>query len=120
MNAESEPDGPLLVACLCAAWCRTCDDYLPTLKAQRDATPRSTFRWVDIEDEEDALGDVDIENFPTVLIARGDAVLFFGTITPQPTTLARLVQAAQAGELAPVEDAEIAAMAARVRGLPEL
>jgi thioredoxin 1 len=36
------------------------------------------FVWVDIEDESELVGDLDIEDFPTLLLARGGRVLFFG------------------------------------------
>ena len=67
---------------------------------RRRRCPRVRYRWVDIEDEADAIGTVDVDDFPTVLIARGDRVLFFGPITPQPATLERLVRAALDGALA--------------------
>ena len=109
---------PLLVACLCARWCGTCRDYEPVLAALASTHgPALATAWVDIEDEADALGDIDVEDFPTLLIARGDAVLFFGPVTPQPATLGRLVQSALAGELSTLADAKLAALAASVRGL---
>jgi thiol-disulfide isomerase/thioredoxin len=86
-------DRGALAVCLCAAWCDTCTAYRATfaLLAQRYADAR--FVWLDIEDQEDLLGGLEVENFPTVLIAAGDEVRFFGTITPQPETLARLLRA---------------------------
>jgi len=92
---------PLLVACLCAQWCGVCRDYAPlltrTLTAFEAAQVRVT--WVDIEDNDEVLGDLDIENFPTLLIARGAEVFFFGTVPPHAQTLERLVQGALAGDL---------------------
>jgi thioredoxin 1 len=117
MTADSAD--PLLVACLCAQWCGTCRDYravFDALAAELGAATR--FAWVDIEDEADALGDeLDVENFPTLLVARGDTVLFFGTLTPHPPTLARLVQSALAGELRPVTEGPAAGLPAKVRAL---
>ena len=90
----------LLVACLCAQWCRTCDAYRDTLAATRDAMRRAhpeaalRFVWVDIEDESDLVGELDIEDFPTILIARGADVLFFGPVMPHAQTLDRLVRSA--------------------------
>ena len=61
------------------------------------------------------LDNVEVENFPTLLIARGDRVLFFGTVTPHAQTLTRLVQGALAGELESQTSApEIDALARRV------
>ena len=39
------------------------------------------------------MGDLDIENFPSMLIADGAGVRFLGPITPQLGTLLRLVEA---------------------------
>ena len=57
------------------------------------------FRWLDIEDEAEELGDLDVENFPTLLIARGDNVLFYGTMLPHISHLERLLETFQAQTL---------------------
>jgi hypothetical protein len=131
MSPSPNPSAePLLVACLCAQWCRTCDAYRDTLAHVRDAllpTHRATpmrFVWVDIEDESERVGDLDIEDFPTILLARGDAVLFFGPLLPHAQTLDRLVRGALAGELPPPTAAALApdvrALPARLRGHEDL
>jgi thiol-disulfide isomerase/thioredoxin len=115
-TARDEPH--LLVACLCAQWCGTCRDYratLDALAAQLGAQAR--FVWVDTEDDDEALGSIDIQDFPTILIASGDQVRFFGPITPQPQTLTRLVHSAISGDLGVVADPTLAGLAARVRAL---
>ena len=92
--------GPLLVACLCAQWCRTCDAYRDTLVATQAAMrlghPHAALRfvWIDIEDESDLVGELDIEDFPTILISRDADVLFFGPVMPHAQTLDRLVRSA--------------------------
>jgi hypothetical protein len=35
-----------------------------------------------VEDHADALGDFDVENFPTLQVQRGNDVLFFGPVLP--------------------------------------
>lgn len=120
-------DDVLRVVCLCAQWCDVCRDYAALFEqASKEFGARTEFSRLDIEDEADLLDGVDIENFPTLLIARCDQVLFFGTIMPHPQTLARLVQGALAGELRALTDApEIDALAKRISawcrrgGLPE-
>lgn len=110
----------LLVACLCAQWCGTCRDYEPLFAEQaRRLAPSARFVWVDIEDHDEVLGPIDVENFPTLLIARedDDAIVFFGTVTPHAQTLARLVETAASGELGEVRDAQLAGLPARVRVL---
>jgi thioredoxin 1 len=116
--------GPLLVACLCAQWCRTCDAYRDTLLATRDAmrvghpSQAMRFVWVDIEDEADLIGDLDIEDFPTILIARDDRVLFFGPVMPHAQTLDRLVRSMldHAPEAVDAPGPDVAALPARLRG----
>ncbi len=86
------------VACLCAAWCVACREYGPTfatLAARFDG--EVDFAWIDIEDEADALGDLDIENFPTLLIADGVGARFFGPVTPQAQIAERLIRGTLAG-----------------------
>lgn len=81
------------VICLCAAWCSACREFEPTFRQAASAHPHLAFRWLDIEDEADALGDVDVETFPTLVIgARDGAVRFAGPVLPQPGQIARLLQ----------------------------
>lgn len=80
------------VACLCAEWCGTCRDYRDGFNALREQFPDVAFRWVDVEDESDLINDPDVENFPTLLIQRGNAVLFYGVMLPQHGLLKRLIE----------------------------
>jgi len=88
----NNPSPRLLVACLCAQWCGTCREYQPLFDQLQAEFPDARFLWVDVEDEADLVDPIDVENFPTVLIARGEQPLFFGTLTPHLETLRRLVQ----------------------------
>jgi thiol-disulfide isomerase/thioredoxin len=83
---------PLLVACLCAQWCGTCKDYAPLFQSLQADFPGATFRWIDIEDESELVDPIEVENFPTLLIATSGQARFFGTITPHVETLKRLIQ----------------------------
>jgi hypothetical protein len=51
------------------------------------------FLWVDVEDQADVIDPIEVENFPTILIAKGENVLFFGTVLPHIETLERLITA---------------------------
>ncbi len=99
--------GGWIVACLCAAWCGTCSSYRAAFDALAERHPDKTFAWIDIEDEADVVGDLDVENFPTLLLQRGANVAFFGTMLPDPNVADRLVQAQAA-----LDDAELARQAA--------
>ncbi len=107
---------PLTVACLCAEWCGSCREYRPLFdRLGAEFGGRCTFVWIDIEDEADTVDGIDVENFPTLLIARAGTALFFGPLTPHLQTLQRLVESALDGGLkaGPV-DADVAALARRL------
>jgi thioredoxin-like negative regulator of GroEL len=82
-----------IVACLCAAWCGTCSGYRATFEELAERHPDKYFVWVDIEDHADVVGDLDVENFPTLLIQRHEHVAFFGTMLPDPNVAHRLILA---------------------------
>ena len=88
------------VICFCAQWCGVCREFRSAFDALVSARPQLRSAWVDVEDEEDIVGDLDIETFPTVMVAGGGQVLFFGPVLPQPGVLARLVENLQAGSAA--------------------
>ncbi len=81
------------VACLCAAWCDACTSFRLNFEALAARHADKTMLWIDIEDEAELVGDVDIENFPTLLIQRGAQVTFFGTIEPNDKVAHRLIEA---------------------------
>jgi thioredoxin 1 len=104
--AASMDDGRWIVACLCAAWCGTCGGYRAAFESVAARHPDKTFVWIDIEDQADVVGDLDVDNFPTLLLQRDDTVAFFGTMLPDAQLAERLVQAQ--AELAPAELAHLA------------
>jgi thioredoxin 1 len=81
----------LLVACLCAEWCGTCRDYRAGFDRLADAHPEMCFAWIDIENQADRFDDLDIENFPTVLIEDAVTTRFFGTVLPQASIVERML-----------------------------
>jgi thiol-disulfide isomerase/thioredoxin len=87
-----ESNREYLVACLCAEWCDTCVAYRPGFLALAERFPRAEFRWVDIEDDAEAVEDIDVENFPTILVRRGDETLFHGVMLPHHEHLQRLLE----------------------------
>jgi thiol-disulfide isomerase/thioredoxin len=116
-SSNALPLEPLLVACLCAQWCGTCKDYAALFQGLQAEFPGATFRWIDIEDESELVDPIEVENFPTLLIATGGQARFFGTITPHIETLRRLIQShagnTGAGRLA----AEVQTLTNRVAAL---
>lgn len=122
MSTTSAPT-PLHIACLCAAWCRLCDQYAPVFEQAVSALQATgaelRTHWIDIEDEAELLGDLDVETFPTIVVADLQGVRFAGPVAPQPETLQRVLRAALAGATgqAPA-DAELLAFATRLRERP--
>ncbi len=82
---------PLRLACLCAAWCRACEAYRPVFEATAAQLGLPAV-WVDVEDEADHLGDLDIQTFPTLLLFNDEQLLFGGPVLPDANTLQRLVR----------------------------
>lgn len=110
------------IACLCAAWCRLCDEYASVLTAATQAVhaPDMPLRvhWIDIEDEAELVGSFEVETFPTIVVVADGQLRFAGPVRPQVDTLIRLLRAsvldARAGALAASFDAEALAFADRL------
>ena len=101
----------LRVACLCADWCHVCsgwrDEFEATLRAAGVAA-----HWIDIEDEEELLGPIEVDDFPTLLVVRDGQPVWFGVIAPRAAALQARLEAAAAA--AALEDAALRALAARL------
>ena len=99
-TAQALAGGEWIVACLCAAWCGTCGSYRLAFEALAARHPDKHFVWIDIEDQADVVGDLDVDNFPTLLIQRHDVVAFFGTVLPDAALAERVLlsQVAQTDE----------------------
>ena len=106
----------MLVCCLCADWCSNCREYRATFAAIERQFEDVRFRWIDIEDESELVGDVDIDDFPMLLIATAGEPRFFGPLMPQREVLARLVEAHRSGaDHAPLPNDKVRALVSRLR-----
>lgn len=85
-------DKSWIVACLCAHWCGACRGWRPAFESLSKQYPDIVFLWIDIEDHAELLGELDIENFPSLLIQYGDIVNFFGCIHPESVVVERLLK----------------------------
>jgi len=74
------PNPTLDVVCLCAAWCGTCRDYEATFEALQVALPGHRYAWIDVE------------TFPTLMVAAQGRVLFAGPVLPRLSDAQRLLQ----------------------------
>ena len=81
--------------------------------------PDLQWHWIDIEEEAELVGDLDVETFPTIVILDAEQVRFAGPLTPQAVTLRRLLRATlqdvDPARAWPVVDPEFEAFAARLR-----
>lgn len=92
-TVQAIAEGRWIVACLCAAWCGTCGSYRATFEQIASRHPDKHFVWIDIEDQADIVGDLDVDNFPTLLMQKDGVVAFFGTVLPDAALAERLIQA---------------------------
>ena len=118
MNPET-PALPVsaLVVCLCAAWCGVCRDYQSRFAHVQAKYPKVEFRWIDVEDEADLLHPLDIEDFPTLLLAVGNEARFLGPVTPQAEMLERLIRSQIHDAAAPaLADKSVSDLLLRIRG----
>ena len=72
------PDAKWTLVCLCAEWCDTCRDYRRAFEQHAPLHADAVHVWLDIEDDSDWLGDIDLETLPTLLVLHGDRPMFFG------------------------------------------
>jgi hypothetical protein len=89
------------VVCLCAGWCDSCSNYRRAFSERAQAAGDAVHLWVDIEDESDWLGDVDVETFPTLLVLCGEQPMFFGPVLPQIGLVERTLRALRESGAAP-------------------
>ena len=101
-----------LVVCLCAAWCDTCEEFRATFSRLERAHPGARFCWIDIEDDAALVGDVDIENFPTLAVFRDGKPLFYGVTLPQEGVVARTLSSVLE------QESPVTAVPKEIAGLP--
>ena len=80
------------VLCLCAEWCGVCREYRAWFDAAAAAHPHLAFRWIDVEDEADALDDLDIDTFPTLVMGDAAHLRFAGPTLPTEGALRQLLR----------------------------
>ena len=110
---EQRRNEALLVVCLCAAWCDACTEFRATFASLARTYPRASFVWLDIEDDSALVGDIEIENFPTLAVFRAGEPLFYGVTMPQAPVVALTLAALLTQEARPVT------VPREIAGLPE-
>ena len=81
----------LSVIGLCAAWCGTCGEFRADFEQLAADRTDATFVWLDIEDDAEIVGDIDVENFPTIAVYRDGVPMHFGVSLPQRQIVARVL-----------------------------
>jgi thioredoxin reductase (NADPH) len=89
--AQALGERSLLVVSLCAAWCGTCTEFREALERIATNRPDVCFVWLDVEDDAELVGDIDVENFPTLGIFKERAPLHFGVSLPLEHVVSRLI-----------------------------
>ncbi len=81
------------IICLCAQWCNACREYKLVFDELAQRYTEFCFIWVDIETHADRLSeaDIEVEDFPTILIEDAAGTRFFGTVLPHPQIIQRLL-----------------------------
>lgn len=85
-------DPPLVVIALCAAWCNTCAEFRSAFDSIATRRPEVVWVWMDVEDDAELCGDIDVQNFPTIVAFRGERILHYGVTAPLGGVVARLVE----------------------------
>ncbi|MFB1031855.1 MAG: thioredoxin family protein [Thauera sp.] len=103
LAAQPAGGAPLVVLALCAQWCGTCREFHSTLERLAEARRDIVFAWADVEDDAELVGDLDVENFPTLALFRAGLALHYGVSLPHETLAAAAPRAA-AGLPAEIEE----------------
>lgn len=102
----------LLVVCLCATWCKTCTEFRATFDKLLAQHADAKFVWLDVEDDSALVGDIEIENFPTLAVFRGGRALFYGVTMPQEGVVTRTLTSLKR------EDRDAVEVPEEIAGLP--
>lgn len=92
----TDPMSSMTVIVCCANWCGVCRDFKAPLQELARRHSEHRFVWIDVEDTQEWDDEIDIENFPTVLVVGNDSSQYFqGPIEPHIKALGKLLDALQ-------------------------
>ena len=108
-------DHAFLVLGLCAAWCDICGQFRADFESLAAEAPDKTFVWLDIEDDAEIVGDVDVANFPTIAVFHANRLVHFGVSLPQAGVVGRLLSSLARDHREAIADPAVHALRARLR-----
>jgi thioredoxin reductase (NADPH) len=119
LREKLRQDPAFVVIGLCAAWCRICGEFEDAFDRLAREWPEALFLWLDIEDDSAVVGDIEVENFPTLAIYRDGVPAHFGISLPQEAVVRRVLEALATAErsAAPAAPPEVETLLQRVREL---
>lgn len=101
---EYEKNGGMLVMILCAAWCGTCSGFQDAAENLAGLFPEMTVLWIDVEDNSDVSGEIDVMNFPSLAVFRDGIAVHYGVSLPHQGVVKRLLSALSSN---PVKAADV-------------
>ncbi|MGL1834354.1 thioredoxin family protein [Rhodocyclaceae bacterium SMB388] len=115
VGQHASPRSVLTIA-LCAEWCGTCREFRTVLEGLAATYPEIAFCWIDIEDDAEIVGNLEMESFPALLLVRDGVPLYFGTTLPTETAVVPLLRTVSrsAAPLSAIPD-EVRAMLVSLR-----
>jgi thioredoxin reductase (NADPH) len=119
LRAKLRHDPAFVVIGLCAAWCRICGEFEDAFDRLARERPDALFLWLDIEDDSAVVGDIEVENFPTLAVYRDGVTAHFGISLPQEAVVRRVLEALATAErsAAPAALPAVETLLQRVREL---
>jgi len=73
--AQLQSEGKKLLVQYTAIWCSPCKALTPRLEALSSGYPDVTFVKVDVDDNQDAVTELEISTVPTIMIYDGDTLI---------------------------------------------
>lgn len=96
LTQPKAPSADLVVIALCAQWCGTCREFRLLMEGLAADRPGLVFVWADIEDDAALVGDIEVENFPTLAIFSRGRAMYSGLVLPQVAVVEQLIRAIEA------------------------
>jgi thioredoxin 1 len=109
--------GTMIVVGLCADWCHVCRGFRPAFERLAVEWPEARFVWLDVEDDAALVGEVEVEDFPTLAVFDAGRLLHFGSSLPNEAVVGRLLRALMEADRPDVRaPAAVVALAGRLPG----